>query len=91
MRVTLIAGQPISFVYDLATSRVPVRRVVEDQTRAAAGPVELECPSRTASPPSTRASPPSNIKEENKRRQAALEAGLTGLRAVTPSDQSPQP
>jgi len=31
------------------------------------------------------------IKEENKRRQAALEVGLTDFRAVTPSGQSPQP
>jgi hypothetical protein len=42
VRVTLVAGQPISFVYDLATSHIPQRRVVEDQARVAAGPVEFE-------------------------------------------------
>ncbi|HMA36322.1 MAG TPA: hypothetical protein VKY74_17830 [Chloroflexia bacterium] len=40
--VTLVAGQPISFIYDLATSRIPARRVVEDEARVAAGPVEFD-------------------------------------------------
>ena len=39
--VTLVAGQPISFIYDLMTSRIPQRRVVEDEARVAAGPVEF--------------------------------------------------
>lgn len=39
--VALVAGQPISFIYDLATSRIPDRPVVEDQARIAAGPVEF--------------------------------------------------
>ncbi len=39
--VTLVAGQPISFIYDLATSRIPERPVVEDEARVAAGPVEF--------------------------------------------------
>ena len=42
VQVTLVAGQPISFVYDLATSRIPARRVVHDEARIAAGPVEFE-------------------------------------------------
>jgi hypothetical protein len=42
VRVILVAGQPISFVYDLATSRIPPRRVVEDEARVAAAPVEVE-------------------------------------------------
>ncbi len=40
--VTLVAGQPISFVYDLAASRIPPRPVVQDAARVAAGPVEFE-------------------------------------------------
>src|SRR5919109_5030220 len=40
--VTLVAGQPISFVYDLAASRVPQRPVVHDVARVAAAPVEFE-------------------------------------------------
>jgi hypothetical protein len=39
--VTLVAGQPISFIYDLATSRIPARPVVEDEARVAAAPVEF--------------------------------------------------
>ncbi len=42
VEVSLVAGQPISFVYDLKTSRVPERRRVEDEARVAAGPVEFE-------------------------------------------------
>lgn len=38
--VSLVAGQPISFVYDLKTSRVPVRRRIDDESRVASGPVE---------------------------------------------------
>lgn len=40
--VTLVAGQPISFVYDLAASRVPARPVVQDAARIATGPVEFD-------------------------------------------------
>src|SRR3989440_915073 len=40
--VTLVAGQPISFIYDLAASRVPRRPVVHDVARVAAAPVEFE-------------------------------------------------
>ncbi len=40
--VTLVAGMPISFIYDLATSRIPERPVVEDEARIAAAPVEFE-------------------------------------------------
>jgi hypothetical protein len=39
--VTLVAGQPISFIYDLAASRIPQRPVIEDEARVAAGPVEF--------------------------------------------------
>jgi hypothetical protein len=39
--VTLVAGQPISFRYDLATSRIPERPLVEDAARVAPGPLEF--------------------------------------------------
>ena len=42
VRVTLVAGQPISFIYDLAASRIPDRPVVQDAARIAAAPVEFE-------------------------------------------------
>jgi hypothetical protein len=40
VRVTLVAGQPISFIYDLYASRIPDRPTVQDETRIAPGPVE---------------------------------------------------
>ena len=42
VRVSLVAGQPISFVYDLATSHIPQRPVVQDEHRIAPGPIEFE-------------------------------------------------
>ncbi len=42
VRVTLVAGQPISFIYDLASSHIPARPVVQDTARIAAAPVEFE-------------------------------------------------
>jgi len=38
--VTLVAGQPISFIYDLYASRIPERPTIEDESRIAPGPVE---------------------------------------------------
>jgi len=38
--VSLVAGQPISFIYDLKTSRVPTRSRIGDESRVASGPVE---------------------------------------------------
>lgn len=42
VQVTLVAGQPISFIYELYASRIPVRPKVEDQSRIAPGPIEFE-------------------------------------------------
>ena len=39
VHVTLVAGQPISFIYELYESKIPMRPTVEDQTRVAAAPV----------------------------------------------------
>ncbi len=41
VRVTLVAGQPISFIYELYASRIPVRPTVQDESRVAPGPVEF--------------------------------------------------
>lgn len=41
VQVTLVAGQPISFIYDLYSSRIPERPVVADEARTAPGPVEF--------------------------------------------------
>jgi hypothetical protein len=40
VRVTLVAGQPISFIYDLYASRIPQRPTVKDESRVAPGPIE---------------------------------------------------
>jgi hypothetical protein len=40
VRVTLVAGQPISFVYDLYSSTIPQRKFIKDETRVT-GPVEF--------------------------------------------------
>jgi hypothetical protein len=42
VQVTLVAGQPISFIYDLYESRIPSRPTVKDEARVAPGPVEFQ-------------------------------------------------
>jgi hypothetical protein len=41
VRVTLVAGQPISFIYELYASRIPPRPTVQDEQRIAPGPIEF--------------------------------------------------
>lgn len=40
VKVTLVAGQPISFIYDLYESKIPERPVVKDEARVVEAPVE---------------------------------------------------
>lgn len=40
VRVTLVAGQPISFIYELYASRIPHRPTVEDESRVASNLIE---------------------------------------------------
>jgi hypothetical protein len=42
--LSLVAGMPISFVYDLYTPHTPERPVVEEEGRVAPGPVEFGAP-----------------------------------------------
>lgn len=42
VQVTLVAGQPISFIYDLYSSRIPTRPTVKDEARVAPGPIEFD-------------------------------------------------
>ncbi len=42
VRITLVAGQPISFIYDLYTSRIPYRPWIQDEATVAPGPIEYE-------------------------------------------------
>ncbi|MBN8618635.1 MAG: hypothetical protein J0L63_07005 [Anaerolineae bacterium] len=42
VRVTLVAGQPISFIYDLYESHIPKRATVRDEARIAPGPIEFD-------------------------------------------------
>ncbi|MEM6527078.1 MAG: hypothetical protein AAF653_02225 [Chloroflexota bacterium] len=47
VKVTLVAGQPISFIYDLYSSQIPHRQTVKDEARTT-GPIEFAA----AAPPS---------------------------------------
>ncbi len=42
--LALVAGMPVSFIYDLYTPRIPERPVVEEEDRTASAPVEFEAP-----------------------------------------------
>jgi len=50
VHVTLVAGQPISFIYDLYTSFIPERKVVKDQPRVAPGPIQYQAQERARGP-----------------------------------------
>ncbi len=41
IRLTLVAGQPISFVYDLSESQIPERPLIRDKARVAQAPIEF--------------------------------------------------
>ena len=47
--LTLVAGMPISFVYDLYNPFTPARPVIKEQGRIASGPVEFDAPTRGVS------------------------------------------
>lgn len=49
--VTLAAGQPISFRYDLTSSVVPERSRVEDEARVVSGPIEFDAALKEAPRP----------------------------------------
>jgi hypothetical protein len=40
VKVTLVAGQPISFIYDLYESKIPERPLIKDEVRVVKAPVE---------------------------------------------------
>jgi len=42
VKVTLVAGQPISFIYDLYASQIPHRPTIQDKARVVEKPVEYE-------------------------------------------------
>lgn len=51
VEVTLVAGQPVSFRYDLTSSIIPERSFIRDEARIAAGPVEFEATVASAAAP----------------------------------------
>jgi len=51
--VTLVAGQPISFIYDLYASKIPERPIVEDEARVVQAPVEYRSEQRPVPESST--------------------------------------
>lgn len=42
VKVTLVAGQPISFIYDLYESKIPERPIIKDEARVVEAPVEYK-------------------------------------------------
>jgi len=49
VRVTLVAGQPISFIYDLYESKIPDRPTIKDEARTVEKPVEYKSTQTRAS------------------------------------------
>ena len=60
VRLTLVAGMPLSFVYDLITPFVPERPVVEEEARVAPKPVEMAAKLRAVGAPAPRAMKPTS-------------------------------
>jgi hypothetical protein len=49
--MALVAGQPVSFRYDLTSSVIPRRRFIQDEARVAAGPIEFDATVDASGPP----------------------------------------
>ncbi len=79
VRVTLVAGQPISFIYDLADSAIPQRPLVKDETRVVPGPVMFE----SANPPPAR--------QSKARMRPALGAIGASADGIMPQMEAPAP
>ncbi len=89
--LSLTAGMPISFMYDLYTPHTPVRPTVRDESRVAAGPVMFEGAVLAEAPPAMEAMaalapPPAPAPMVAKRAMAAGRAFST--EAVASSVQS---
>lgn len=88
--LSLTAGMPISFMYDLYTPHTPVRPVVKDESRVAAGPVMFEGAAIQEAPPAVSAltamAPPAPAPAMAKR--AMLTDRAFGIEAAAGSVQS---
>ncbi|MFN8457312.1 MAG: hypothetical protein U0401_22085 [Anaerolineae bacterium] len=73
--LSLTAGMPISFMYDLYTPYTPVRPTVKDESRVAAGPIMFEGATLAEAPPALEAmvgmAPPAPAPMMAKRSMAA--------------------
>jgi hypothetical protein len=85
--VTLVAGQPISFVYDLAASHIPQRPVVQDAARVAAAPVEFEAALMAA----PTAAPPAGAPALRRAAMSARESLPRAMPAASIQDLAQQP
>lgn len=79
--LSLTAGMPISFVYDLYTPHTPERPVIQDEDRVAAAPVMFEAPVRAfaMAAPAPEAAPPPSPKRARR---------LTEMESMSASVQS---
>jgi hypothetical protein len=86
VEVALVAGQPVSFRYDLTTSVIPERSFVRDEARVAAGPVEFEGIASQAAPLGfpEGADIPAQIQRRSPQMQHAMAAPIGHLMEATP-------
>ena len=61
VKVTLVAGQPISFIYDLYESKIPERPMIKDEARVVEAPVEYKAERRAKKVSLTRPQAPAPI------------------------------
>jgi hypothetical protein len=85
VRVTLVAGQPISFIYDLYASRIPTRPTVQDESRVAPGPVEYSGVTTAGRAITMKESTPPEFQLESMTRTPA--AAARSLRYAAPAEE----
>ncbi|MDQ2744922.1 MAG: DUF4139 domain-containing protein, partial [Chloroflexota bacterium] len=85
VEVTLVAGQPVSFRYDLTSSVIPQRRFVQDEARIAAGPVEFAAALPSPVGPEERARASASYSADNAQIVRHQKRPF-GLRSPQPSD-----
>jgi hypothetical protein len=81
--LSLVAGMPISFVYDLFTPFTPERPVIEEESRVAPGPVEFEAPAALGAGFAAPAAPPMRAMAMMETAKAPAPISAEALRSST--------
>lgn len=82
VKVTLVAGQPISFIYDLYESKIPERPLIKDEARVVDAPIEYraEKPApKPAAPASLRRKAPASTASMAFADMAPIESEAYGM------------